>query len=47
MDFEKRGKPLPQRREAGLVRGVDLVEHGEQPPLFVVIVKNKLGYIHR
>jgi hypothetical protein len=44
--LEHRGQPGPERAERPGVGPVDVVQHGEHPPLLVMIGKDDLGDVH-
>src|SRR5579872_7596858 len=46
VQLKERGQASPHRRQHRGVRTPDLLQHREQPPLLVVVVKDQLGDIH-
>jgi hypothetical protein len=47
VDFEERRQPPPDHAQRIDVGAVDLLEHGEEAALLVVIVEDELGDVHR
>ena len=46
MDLEEGRESGPHRGKRVTVRGVDLLEHREQPALLVMVVEDELGDVH-
>ena len=47
VDFEERRQPPPDHAQRIDIGAVDLLEHGEEAALLVVIVEDELGDVHR